>query len=129
MKASQYDLRMLVIKKDLEDVLLSDGIACQLLNQEEQEVLKSYLKDPFALKLIREATKNIEWKSEIKKLVSLIEREISEKTEQDYELQQKIHDYNQKLIDSIENQTGSANVLYKKQEKLSEEKGKELLKI
>ncbi len=129
MKASQYDLRMLIIKRDLEDILLSDGITCQLLSQEEQEILKSYDKDPFTLKIIRETVKNGEWRNEIQKLVSLIESQISERYNQDSNLQQRIHEYNQELLDSIENQTGRSDVLYKKQEKLPERKEKELVKI
>lgn len=129
MKASQYDLRMLIIKRDLEDILLSDGITCQLLSQEEQEILKSYDKDPFTLKIIRETVKNGEWRNEIQKLVSLIESQISERYNQDSNLQQRIHEYNQELLDSIENQTGRSDVLYKKQEKLPKRKEKELVKI
>lgn len=129
MKASQYDLRMLIIKRDLEDILLSDGIACQLLSPEEQEILKSYDKDPLALKIIRGAIKNEEWKNEIQKLVSLIESQISERYNQDSNLQQRIHEYNQELLDSIENQTGRSDVLYKKQKKLPERTEKELVKV
>lgn len=129
MKASQYDLRMLIIKRDLEDILLSDGITCQLLSPEEQEILKSYDKDPLALKIIRGAIKNEEWKNEIQKLVSLIESQISERYNQDSNLQQRIHEYNQELLDSIENQTGLSDVLYKKQKKLPERTEKELVKI
>lgn len=129
MKASQYDLRMLIIKRDLEDILLSDGITCQLLSPEEQEILKSYDKDPLALKIIRGAIKNEEWKNEIQKLVSLIESQISERYNQDSNLQQRIHEYNQELLDSIENQTGRSDVLYKKQKKLPERTEKELVKI
>lgn len=127
MKVSQYDLRILVIKKDLEDVLLADGIASQLLSQEEQRILETYYKDTWILKTIREVIKNPEWRQETKKILSSIESQISEK--ENSELQKRIHNYNQELLDSIENQTNNQDNLYKKQEKLSEEKEKELVKI
>ncbi len=82
-----YDLRILILKYDLENYIKKvSSYNPSLLNEKECQVLNRYIDDEDSLELIREAIIRTEKKKEVDQLIQNLKVEVKKQAEWDSEI-------------------------------------------
>ena len=90
-KNNFYDLRVLILKYDLENYINnSTSFEVSFLDEKEHNILNKYLDDEESLELIREAVINVDDKKELDELIEKSKNELACHTSSDSELEQTI---------------------------------------
>ena len=88
-----YDLRILILKYDLENYINnSTSSLISFLDKTEHNLLDKYLDDEKSLELIREAVINIDDEKELDNLIANLKAELACYTSSDHELEQVVED-------------------------------------
>ena len=88
-----YDLRILILKYDLENYINnSTSSLISFLDKTEHNLLDKYLDDEKSLELIREAVINIDDEEELDNLIENLKVELACYTSSDHELEQVVED-------------------------------------
>ena len=92
-KNNFYDLRLLILKYDLENYIKNfTTFEVSFLNEEEHKLLEKYLDDDESIELIREAVLNIDDVKELDHLIEEVKKELSSLiSPSDSELEQTIN--------------------------------------
>ena len=92
-KNNFYDLRVLILKYDLENYINnSTSFEVSFLDEKEHNILNKYLDDEESLELIREAVINIDDEKELDNLIGKLKTELVGYTSSDRELEQVVGD-------------------------------------
>ena len=92
-KNNFYDLRILILKYDLENYINnSTSYEVSFLDETEHNLLDKYLDDDKSLELIREAVINIDDEKELDNLIGKLKTELVGYTSSDRELEQVVGD-------------------------------------
>ena len=90
-KNNFYDLRVLILKYDLENYINnSTSFEVSFLDEKEHNILNKYLDDEESLELIREAVINVDDEKELDELIEKSKNELACHTSSDSELEQTI---------------------------------------
>ena len=90
-KNNFYDLRVLILKYDLENYIInSTSFEVSFLDEKEHNILNKYLDDEESLELIREAVINVDDEKELDELIEKSKNELACHTSSDSELEQTI---------------------------------------
>lgn len=114
MDANKLDLRILVIKYDLEKVLLENYLEeRKILSDIERKVIETYSDNDYdALEFIRDLLIDSDYKEDTKILFENVSRQIASNYPLDIQLYQQISELGDKFITSIDNNTGNNKCLF-----------------
>lgn len=108
------DIRKLVIKKELEEALLENGIEEKILEEQEKIILNRFYQDESTLCLLREIIENKELITDIKKIVQEISDDVRRQYKENEELLNLVDSLNKNLIERIEKDEVDRKSLYTK---------------
>ena len=114
MKPRGSDLRYLILKNDMETVLLNEiDNNIELLNQKERKILSDYLDDgDKILGYVRELLLNPDFINDSKDLIFALQKEICMMNPENQNLLEKVEEYKQFYLSCIENGTGNNECLF-----------------
>lgn len=116
MAPTNNDLRMLIIKKDLEEALKKRGIEKEILESDERETLEKFYQDEESIHFIREIIMNKELLLDTNKLLQQVELNLSKKYSDNQSLIEIIHRLNLQLLQRIGLEQTSIDSLYGEEE-------------
>lgn len=116
MAPTNNDLRMLIIKKDLEEALKKRGIEKDILESDERETLEKFYQDEESIHFIREIIMNKELLLDTNKLLQQVELNLSKKYSDNQSLIETIHRLNLQLLQRIGLEQTSIDSLYGEEE-------------
>ena len=112
MATTNHDLRVLVIKRDLETALRQGGEEREILDSEERETLDKFYQDEETIDFIREIITNKELLLDTNEILRGVEMTVAKNYPQERTLLETIHGWNLQLIQRIESGTVSSHHLY-----------------